>query len=289
MVAAGYMTQLDLDEYKKRNSVYRDELWTRAGEFLIEKHRPNFLLFHLLTTDSINHKYGPGSLPSFTAYAFTDACLKRLINTLEASGMKDKYTLLITTDHGFKSATKLIRSDAVLRKEELMKRNGAVVLSCDAISKSYGGGSAIYITDPAKKATLVPKLKEIFSKIEGVEKVYDASEYAEIGLAQPTDNEQVGDLFMVAKDGYAFTDAFTEGDIVVDQKLEGTSYAGHHGYFNADPQLNGTFIAYGYGIKKGVKLEDFSNLSVAPTIAKLLGIELPDADGKPLESALDLK
>ena len=44
---ANAMTQTELDEFRKRNIVFRDEVWTRAGEFLIAKHRPNFLLFHV--------------------------------------------------------------------------------------------------------------------------------------------------------------------------------------------------------------------------------------------------
>ena len=45
-------------------------------------------------------------------------------------------------------------------------------------------------------------------------------------------------------------------------------------------------VAWGAGIKPGVKLGEISNLDVAPTIAKLLGFSLPHAEGKPLSAAL---
>jgi hypothetical protein len=40
------------------------------------------------------------------------------------------------------------------------------------------------------------------------------------------------------------------------------------------------------GIKPGARLGEISNLSVAPTIAKLLGLSLPNAEGQPLAAAL---
>ena len=39
-------------------------------------------------------------------------------------------------------------------------------------------------------------------------------------------------------------------------------------------------------LKPGAQLGEISNLSVAPTIAKLLGLTLPNAEGQPLAAAL---
>ena len=45
-------------------------------------------------------------------------------------------------------------------------------------------------------------------------------------------------------------------------------------------------MAWGSGIKPGVRLGTISNLDVAPTIAALLGIELTNATGHPLTRIL---
>ena len=50
--------------------------------------------------------------------------------------------------------------------------------------------------------------------------------------------------------------------------------------------MRAVFIACGAGIKPGTKLGEINNTDVAPTIAKLLGLEIPNADGKPLVDAL---
>jgi len=155
------------------------------------------------------------------------------------------------------------------------------------IARSSGGSAMLYITDAAKKAELTSKLKEMFAKIEGVARVYEPSEYASIGLPSPTENEQCGDLFLAAKSGYAFNDGFTGEDVVIDVASDPTAYPGHHGYLNDDPQLDGQFIAYGYGIKSGVTLERMRNIDVAPTLARLLGIDMPNVEGKALDEILE--
>jgi len=61
---------------------------------------------------------------------------------------------------------------------------------------------------------------------------------------------------------------------------------GSHGYLNSDPDMRAIFIASGAGIKKGAKVGVIENLSVAPTIARLLGLEMKDVTGKPLADIL---
>ena len=57
---------------------------------------------------------------------------------------------------------------------------------------------------------------------------------------------------------------------------------GSHGYLASDPEMDALFIASGYGVRAGALSGRISNVDVAPTIAKLLGVALPSAKGKPL-------
>ena len=50
--------------------------------------------------------------------------------------------------------------------------------------------------------------------------------------------------------------------------------------------MNAVFIASGPGIKRGAKLGSIRNLDVAPTVAKLLGLEMNNIQGKALTEAL---
>ena len=64
-------------------------------------------------------------------------------------------------------------------------------------------------------------------------------------------------------------------------------YLGTHGYLAEDPELDGIFIASGNGIKRGVSLPRVANLDVAPTIARLLGVKLPEVEGRVLAEILN--
>jgi hypothetical protein len=46
------------------------------------------------------------------------------------------------------------------------------------------------------------------------------------------------------------------------------------------PEIRTGFIIAGAGVKKGVVLESIGLEDVAPTVAKLLGISMVNADGK---------
>jgi hypothetical protein len=50
--------------------------------------------------------------------------------------------------------------------------------------------------------------------------------------------------------------------------------------------MRAIFVACGAGIQPGVKLGQINNTSVAPTLARLLNLEFPNTEGKPLVEAL---
>ena len=54
----------------------------------------------------------------------------------------------------------------------------------------------------------------------------------------------------------------------------------------SDPEMDGIFIATGAGIKKGVQLPRVSSLDIAPTVARLLGVTMPDPEGREIEEIL---
>jgi len=73
----------------------------------------------------------------------------------------------------------------------LLKQNG---ISVDALSPSNadawvvpeGGTAGVYVSDPGRKAELIPELRKIFSGGEGVAKVYGTEDFDEIGYPVPT-------------------------------------------------------------------------------------------------------
>jgi predicted AlkP superfamily pyrophosphatase or phosphodiesterase len=61
---------------------------------------------------------------------------------------------------------------------------------------------------------------------------------------------------------------------------------GTHGYISTEPDIRALFIAAGRGIKPGVTLETVNNVDIAPTAARLLGVQLKGVEGRVLQEVL---
>jgi predicted AlkP superfamily pyrophosphatase or phosphodiesterase len=205
-----------------------------------------------------------------------------VVKAVEDAGMKDKATFIIATDHGFKKVSKVVYPNVVLRKAGMIQVDKELVSACDAYVMAQGGMAFVYVTDPARRSALLPQLRELFSAAEGVDKVIDGTEGPSLGMPTPEQNAGMGDLILFAKAGYAFQEKFDGEEAVV----VSTNYLGTHGYPNSDPELDGAFIASGYGIKAGAKVPRIRNVDVAPTVAELLGVKLENTEGAVIREIL---
>ena len=60
------------------------------------------------------------------------------------------------------------------------------------------------------------------------------------------------------------------------------SIKGNHGYFPDHPEMRAAFILSGPGVPAKGSLGEIDMRDIAPTLAKVLKVRLPDADGHPL-------
>jgi hypothetical protein len=124
---------------------------------------------------------------------------------------------------------------------------------------------------------LAPKAIQALQGAEGIEKIIGPDGFAALGLPQPERDPQMFQLLLTAKDGYSFSGA-TGGPVTAAVPQQ----AGGHGYVASDPEMDALFIASGYGVRSGARLERVANTDIAPTVAKLLGVTLPTAKGRPI-------
>jgi hypothetical protein len=153
---------------------------------------------------------------------------------------------------------------------------GAAGLAKDVFVLAEGGSAYVYF-DATQSAQLSPKVVKALDGIEGIDRIIGPADFATLGLPQPTRDPQMYQLLLTAKDGYSFSDAV--GGPVTSEVLQ---QAGSHGYLASDPDMDAIFIAAGYGVRAGGPLDKIANSDVASTIAKLLGVALPGAKGKPI-------
>ncbi|MBZ5667492.1 MAG: ectonucleotide pyrophosphatase/phosphodiesterase [Acidobacteriia bacterium] len=276
LIADGTVTAEQLRTFEDSSQAWQDEIWTDAAVKILEKHKPNLLLFHLLTLDDTNHEYGPMSPASFTAMASLDSRVKQIVDVLQSTGLSRKATLIIVSDHGFRAFKHKIHPNVLLRQKGLLGE-GQGHPKADAWVLPTGGTAMVYLTNPDRKVELLPELRSIFTGVEGIDRVYGGEDLPKLGLPVPAASDQAPDLVLAAAPDYAFSNE-SEGDYATQVPVEGT-----HGYLNTDPKMQSIFIAWGAGIPKGIHLNSISNLDVAPTLAALLGLEMKLAKGHPIE------
>jgi len=267
MIGKGLVTAADVAGFTKLNILYRDQIWTQAAAHLIREHKPNLLLVHFLSLDSVHHRYGPKQLAATSAIAFLDGCVAQVMGAIRETGMQDKTTVFIVADHGFKAYTKEVHAALALKAAGLESKTHVV----------NEGGSAIVYVQPAGRAEILPQVRKALEGVEGIDRVVGRDGFAAMGLPTPERDPQMGDLFLTARTGYSFAGA-AGGPVTAEARQVG----GSHGYVATDPEMDALFIASGYGIAAGTWIDRVANLDVAPTIARLLGVSLPAAKGKAL-------
>lgn len=286
MIRAGKLTSEEVGWMKpgagRKSPSFMDALWNRAACYLIETHRPNLLMLHYLNTDASHHASGPGSAAGATALAYADRLVGDVVESVRRAGIEERTTFVITTDHGFKRVEKVIYPGVVLRQKGLAEVFGQKFVGGDVSTLPMGGMCLVFVNEPTRKAEFAPKIREIFGSLEGIAEVVDADDAPRFGMPTAAENAGMGDFILFAKSGYAFQPG-AAGDVAV---AVSQNYRGTHGYRADDPELDGIFLAVGCGVKSGVRLGRISNLDVAPTVARLLGIRMEGVEGKVLEGAL---
>jgi arylsulfatase A-like enzyme len=286
LVADGTLTDGTDRSFSSQSAAGRDQVWTAAAIRVLESRKPNFMMFHMLVTDSTHHKYGAQSLAGYNAVALVDAQLDALLRALDRTGMREQTTLFIVADHGFEKATKTLHPNVLLRKAGLLEATSVgQLVRARAQIISEGGIAMVYLTDPATKAADGARVRELLQNEEGIAEMITPARYAELGLPNPDNNSQMAEMILVAKEGYAFNNSAVGDDHVTEVTLTAGSQ-GHHGCLSTNPKMNALFVAAGRGIKRGARIGVTENIHVAPTIAHLLGIDLPNAQGKPLKEIL---
>ena len=282
MVAAGVMTADELSNWSKHPITLKDDIWTRAAVHIIEKHKPNLLLYHLLTTDSAQHSYGTNTLAGNTALILADRQVQRVLDALDRAGIRNSSTVIVVSDHGFRSYNKLIHPNALLRTQGLLRdKDGAI--DCDAWAIPEGGTANVYITRESARAEAIKKMEAAFRTVKGISKVILPAEFPQYGYPNPSKQSRMADMVLAAEPGYAF-DAVATGETVTD--IPAGALRGAHGYLNSDPDLEAILVAWGAGIKPGTRLGRVPNVNVAATIAQLLGLSLPNIEGVPIREML---
>jgi predicted AlkP superfamily pyrophosphatase or phosphodiesterase len=279
---AGIWTDGELTEPGKNDKrIIPDKNCTDIFNFVLRKHRPSLALLHVINVDHDQHLYGPNTPQAYAAIKAADEQVRRVWDELQRD-FPGHATLIVTSDHGFSRIDKLILPNVILRDAKLLTVKGTRVVGGPLRVVVQGGAAMVYILDPARRDELIGKVKKAFTGVEGVQQVVSSDQFGDLGVADPRIDPHAPDLFIFANEGYAFGDT-AAGKLTFHEKPE---RKGTHGHNANLPDLHATFVAWGRGIKPQTRLGEIQNTDVAPTIARLLNLQIPNPNGKVLTDAL---
>ena len=260
----------------------RDWMYTRIAEHVITTHKPNFLAIHLVTVDSFEHATGRNTPEAYWACNDSDNRVREIIEATKAAGIYENTAFVVAADHGFITYTNQIKPNVLLKKNGLLKSAGPRIVEQKAYCLAQGGAAMIYILDRVNKHSIAQQLKAEFAKVPGMAAVIEPPDFASVGQLPPDQDPRSPDLFLSAEDGYSFSGS-ANGDKVISPT---PGPRGSHGYLTTHPLMYASFVMSGAGVKQGVTLDEVSNMDVAPTIAAVLGVKMPDTDGRELREIL---
>jgi predicted AlkP superfamily pyrophosphatase or phosphodiesterase len=269
--AAGIDLVNDADGKPRRRTetTEEDQRFLDVFKLILREHKPNLALLHVPDVDYTEHLEGPRSPKSFEAIKGADDQVRQVWETLQQN-FPGKSTLIIVSDHGFSLNKTRIAVDPILQQAGLLETVGDRVTGGEVQPLIQGGSVLLYINDGANRPAIEERVRKAFAN------VVPADEFKDYGIGDPQHDPRAPDMVLFAKTGYFF------GDTAAGGKRESK---GSHGYDSHLPDMRAVFVACGAGIKPGTNLGEINNTDVAPTVAKLLGFEIPGAEGKPILEA----
>lgn len=282
----GLLTKND-DKYSFTvpSSVGKDWVWTETACHLIKTRKPHLLLVHLLNVDSTHHAFGSQTPAGYTANSYIDLCLARIVEATREAGILANTTFIVVSDHGFITTPNAIKPNVALRDAGLLKADGKRIVEARVHVVPEGGIGLVYCTNPLEAKELRQTIESAFQGKEGVDQILFPDRFAEFGLPMPREYEQAPDAVIAAKEGFSVS-ASVEGSEFVEPNTKVGTSLGSHGFLSTHPRMNATCILWGKDIQAGRSITGIENTSIAPTIAKLLGLPQAEWDGDAMDAAI---
>ena len=240
------------------------------------------------STDYIGHSFGVASVETQDTYIRLDLEIQKLLSFLDKEIGKNEYTLFLTGDHGVLEIPAYLSSTGVnaqavsendLTNKVVKKLNDVLGIEVKKLIANVDN-SQIYLNDEVisemnlNKSKVVNELVKILESFDFISKAYTADfilgsseliEYEKL-IQNGYHKERSGDIALILKENVIFYNG------------KGTTHGSGYNYDTHVP-----LIFYGYGIKKGETLNHTEIPDIAPTISKLLGLEMKNSTGKVLD------
>lgn len=204
-----------------------------------------------------------------SAFAAADLDLARLVRCLGDAGLLATTGIAVAGDFGLAGAHTELRPNVALVDAGLVVADGQGVQRWDAIARANGGSAFVYAADE-DSAVLAREALERFANETGASRVVSAKEMVSRGA------DAEAWFGLEADPGFVFGDAPQSprgGTATVASAALGNESA---------PRAAAGFVAWGPGLRPGLRIPSMRQTDVAPTLARWLGVGLADVQGRSL-------
>ncbi len=248
-----------------------DENRGRFAVALIAQEKPQFMTAYFTALDHEQHSEGPDTPKAHAILERIDAIIGRLVTAQRAAHPDG--VIAVVSDHGFAT------TDTEVNLFRALIDAGLITLGADGKITSWraspwnaGGSTAIMLANP-DDAALVAQVGALLDQMKADPKNRIAAVIKPDAVRAMGGNPQAS--FTINFQRGAYGGGFKGKDAV----LVGPSGSkGMHGYFPADPAMRSAFMMMGKGVAPGRNLGEIDMRAIAPTLAQILGVPLPDAE-----------
>ncbi len=262
-----------------------DDFITDCACDIIKEKKPDLLLIHYSEVDHLRHRHGLFNHKITEGLCRIDDWVGQIISSTKEAGIDKETNVVITSDHGHLEVKRNIHLNPLLVDEGLIiLNNDQTIASWDAFIQSAGLSAYVYLSKKFDDA-LNTRVYRLLNKM-AEDGVYGFNEVLTKGSVENRFNLSGEFSFMIETDGYTRFGNKVVGPVV--QELDFSDYTfsySSHGHMpNKGPQP--AFLCMGPNFNRDIILNSGRIIDQAPTYAKILGVNLPEADGKPIDALI---
>lgn len=262
-------------------SIAGDETRGRFAVRLIEREKPDFATVYLTALDHEQHEFGPGTPQAHAVLEQIDSIVGKLVAAELAA--HPEAVVAVVSDHGFETTDTEINLFRPFIDAGLVTLDSdGKVASWEAMPWPSGGSIAVVLNRPDDQA-LASKVAGLLAQLKSDQRNR---------IADVADRPQIGAMGGNPRASF-YIDLMPgalAGGFNANVQLVGPAKSrGMHGYFPAAPHMRSTFLIMGKGIAQKRDVGEIDMRAIAPTLAKILGVSLPDAEMAPLSLEFRVK
>lgn len=286
-----YAARRDLLKISAFNVPFSNEVEFNPKQFddaleLIKTSHPNLLAIRFEEYANALQQKGVQSVEAKAALEKIDAAIQKVFTQVEKIGLANEMSYLIVSTHGFANVEQQFFPNTLLARKGFLKADEkGNITDWIAVANVAGGSAAIYLKDQ-QNAEAAKSIEAVFAEIYAQEaspiwKIVSKQDAIKMG-ADPR-----AAFFIEAAPGFIMSEKILKGKKLTEKISAGDSRA-VAGYLPSRSEMRGFLLAAGKGIKSQKQIEYARIVDIAPTIARLLGLELKASRGHAISSMLNL-